>query len=104
MVYSKEVCPKTNRDHRQVYAKFGSPKTLSACQKTLKVGNSKGTPAEAAGYCKKGERSKPCGKSWPENGWALFADDTVWGGKEFGKRMEEPTPGERTDVTAFRDR
>ena len=57
----------------------------------------KGTPSQAAGYCKKGERSKP------DEGWAEFAVEAEWDGKEFGTRIKNPSQGERTDITAFRE-
>ena len=65
-----------------------------------------GTPGEAAGYCKKGEREKP---EEFLGGWAVFKDEIAEGnahwkrGGEFGERMKNPKPGERVDISGFRD-
>jgi hypothetical protein len=40
LVYGKEKCPKTGRDHWQGYVKFKLQKTLSAAQKCLIIGKS----------------------------------------------------------------
>lgn len=107
LVYGKEECPETKRQHWQGYAEFSSPKTISAAQKTLMIGKAhveprRGTPSEAAGYCKKGIRDKE-----DETGWALYADDEpgpdTFTGEEFGERMKDPRPGERVDIIAFKE-
>jgi hypothetical protein len=70
------------------------------------MGARKGTPSQAAGYCRKGEREKPKDS---EGGWAKFAPEKVennehWiDGGEFGVRAKDPKPGERIDVSEFRD-
>ena len=85
LVTGAEICPDTGRKHWQSYAEFASPKTIKAAQTTLKVPNChfekrRGTPTEAADYCKK--------------------DGDFM---EFGERKPDPEPGKRNDIVALRD-
>lgn len=57
-VAGKETCPETGKFHWQGFAQFKSACTISAAQKRLHVGEAhlearKGTPTQAADYCKK---------------------------------------------------
>jgi len=57
-VAGKETCPETGKFHWQGFAQFKSACTLSAAQKRLDIGEAhmearKGTPTQAADYCKK---------------------------------------------------
>lgn len=56
LVYQKELCPESKREHIQGYAEASCQKTLSAWQKCLKIGNSHikarfATAVDAAKYC-----------------------------------------------------
>ncbi|GAC77836.1 replication protein, partial [uncultured marine virus] len=80
LIFGKEICPDTQREHWQGYAEFRSPKTIKAAQKTLAIGAAhmegrRGTRTEAADYCKK---------------------DNIF--EEFGERKQDDAPGTRTDL------
>lgn len=58
LIFGKEICPETKRQHWQGYVEFNNAKTISATQKALAIGKAhvesrRGTPLEAANYCKK---------------------------------------------------
>lgn len=100
LVYGREECPDTGRGHWQGYAEFRNPKKISQTQTTLAIPGAHleargGTPSDAAGYCKKGDRDKP------DEGWGAFADEP-WE-TEFGDREKDPKPGTRSDIISFRD-
>ena len=112
LAYGRKLTPSTGKHHWQGYAEFKSPKTIAACQKTLKIGKAhvekrQGTPGEATGYCMKGDREKPEGR------WIMFAHEKDnWGNgdadgsqnrKQFGERSPELEKGKRTDIVNFRD-
>lgn len=71
LVYGKEVCPDTQKDHWQGYAEFKSAKTIKAAQKALQIGDShmdkrRGTPSQAAEYCMKDGKYKEFGERKPD--------------------------------------
>jgi len=58
LVYGREVCPETKRNHLQGYLEFKEGKSLSSIKKlfkdnTLHIEKRKGTAQQAADYCKK---------------------------------------------------
>lgn len=59
IVWGKEICPKTKKEHFQCYVEFKDKYTIKKCQKYLGVDNTchlesrKGSPLEASIYCKK---------------------------------------------------
>ena len=90
LVYQREVCPDTQREHWQGYVEFKSPKTISAAQKALDCPNChcekrKGKPSEAAEYCKKQESRKEYTLPF-----------------EQGEINDDPNPGQRTDLLTLK--
>lgn len=85
-VYGLETCPATKRLHLQVYMEF----TRQVPFLTLKeafgchLEPRKGSPREAAGYCKKGTCDKD---KKPALGWAVFypTPDPTWVGNQEGE-------------------
>lgn len=68
LVAQQEECPTTGKVHWQGYAEFKNPKTIPAAQKAMEIEGAhmekrKGTPTEAAEYCKKEESRKADGVS-----------------------------------------
>lgn len=62
LVYGAEVCPNTGRDHWQGYAEFINPVEMNTVQKLLgaekqHVEKRRGTPEQAATYCKKQDKN-----------------------------------------------
>ena len=91
LVAQQEECPTTGKVHWQGYAEFKSQKTIPAAQKAMEIEGAhmekrKGTPTEAAEYCKKEESRKA-------DGVAI----------ELGERRADPEPGKRNDLIALRD-
>ena len=98
LVYGKEV-GKKGTPHLQIYMEFPNTISMKAITKKLFpmwLGFRKGTPKQAAGYCKKGSDKPPEGK-----GYDYFFDRTVhfpetWElGGEFGEISQQ---GKRTDI------
>lgn len=65
LVFQREMCPKSNREHWQGYAETaGSGYSIKTWQKLLSIGKShcelrKGTQQQAADYCRKQESRMP---------------------------------------------
>lgn len=84
--------------HLQIYMEFENTISMKSITKKLFpmwLGFRKGTPREAAGYCKKGKDTPPLGL-----GYDYFFPRTVeepesWKGNEFGEISRQ---GKRTDV------
>ncbi len=85
LIAGQETCPKTGRKHWQSYAEFKNAVSIHAAQKALNapkchMEKRRGSPSQAADYCKK--------------------DGDF---KEFGERRPDPQPGKRNDIIALRD-
>ena len=86
MVYQKEKCPKTQREHFQGYVEFGDKQRMQSVKtifndNTLHVEPRRGTQRQAIAYCKKAESR---------------IEDPV----EFG---EAKSQGQRTDLDEIYD-
>lgn len=95
LVYGREKCPETGTPHLQIYMELKDGMSYSALNKKLFNAwfrKRRGTPKQAAGYCKKGDEEPPDGK-----GYDYFFDNPSdnWEGLEFG---EISMQGKRTDI------
>lgn len=73
LVFGRETCPTTGRQHLQGYVEFKHQKTMSAVKawmanNQLHLEKRSGTAKEAADYCKKGEQSHAEWKEFQETG------------------------------------
>ena len=104
LVYGKEV-GKKGTPHLQIYMEFKNTKSMKSIVKKLFpmwLGYRKGTPRQAAGYCKKGYAQIPPGqkacyyfpRTVEEPG--MFDEDYPWMlGNEFGEISQQ---GKRSDL------
>lgn len=91
LVYGKEI-GKQGTPHLQIYMEFQNTKSMSVINKKLFplwLGFRRGTPLQAAGYCRKGEST--------DTNYAQFADNPheTWDGEMFGILSHQ---GKRTDL------
>ena len=73
LIYQREVCPKTKREHWQGFVQFIARKTYKQGNFYLACGHTsmysrKGTPAQCRRYCSK-EETRLIGTTWVENGF-----------------------------------
>jgi hypothetical protein len=105
LVYGKEVGKKTGTPHLQIYMEFKNQRSMKSIIKKLFpmwLGYRKGTPRQAAGYCKKGDAVAPEGEKndyfFPRtvDEPDMFDDEHPWIlGGEFGEISQQ---GKRTDI------
>jgi len=99
LVYGKEVGAQGTA-HLQCYVELYSQIGMKALKKAVgghaHLGERRGSAAEAAGYCKKGDGPKP------EAGYAEYFEHphTTWDGEEFGELSQQ---GRRTDLESVKD-
>jgi len=91
LVYGKETCPDTGKGHWQGYVELGNDMTWSAVKKMwtepgLHLEARRGTPAQAADYCKKVNQTPAC-----------EPNEEVY---EFGQLSN---PGKRKDLDVVRE-
>jgi len=107
LVYGKEIGSVEKTPHLQIYMEFQNTISMKSIVKKLFpmwLGYRKGTPRQAAGYCKKGEDLVPP----TESGYDYFFPRSEenpgepagifgapWDGKEFGEISRQ---GKRTDI------
>lgn len=90
IVYGREVCPNTGKEHLQGYVEFENAKTLEAVKKfmgsvRLHVEKRKGTAKQASDYCKKGSQSKEEFESLGVDGPNFGKDASVYERGEISK-------------------
>lgn len=71
MVYQKEKCPKTDREHYQGYIELNTPRTMRSVKyllddKTIHLEPRRGTQAQAIKYCKKLDTQLESPVEWGE--------------------------------------
>lgn len=113
LVYGEETCPTTGKSHLQVYFELNNAMTFKAIQKKFchcHCEQRRGTPKQAAGYCKKntdflGLNDKRTSEVWfprtpGSNDPSFQVEDSHWVGNEFGTISHQ---GERTELNNVTD-
>lgn len=94
LVYGREV-GKQGTPHLQMYMEFKDKISMTAIVKKLFpmwLGYRKGTPKQAAGYCKKADEKPPKNEGYD---WFFDNPSQDWDGEEFGEISQQ---GKRTDI------
>ena len=100
LVYGLEEGKEKGTPHLQIYAEFHEQTTFGKVHKAFCKGHiepRRGTPEQAAGYCKKGEDEPPEGQDYS---YFYHHPSLTWVGDEFGKLK---ATGKRKDLEEARD-
>lgn len=96
LVYQRELCPTTKKEHWQGYVEFFNPVALSTLRKKIfdekvRLFERNGTPEQAAEYCKKTD-SRKAGTEYTEHGTMSAAGERT----DLAELARQVTAGERT--------
>jgi len=113
LVYGEEICPTTDTKHLQVYFELNNAMSFKAIQKKFchcHCEQRRGTPKQAAGYCKKNTDKLPDGDPRTAEVWFpripggnepwFTIENSYWIGAEFGTISHQ---GDRTDLKNVAD-